>query len=140
MKSFTAIVLTLVIFLAVVVPVFADDHKNQLAIEYLELSKTKESFDITIETYVNQLSSQNPSTDKKKMRDFFEAYMGWEVLKKPTIKIIADSFSEEELIGINNFYKSKVGKALAEKTPALSAAISELIGKNLNKAIGEIQK
>jgi hypothetical protein len=138
MKSFTASMLTLVTLLAVAVPVFADDRKDQLAIEYLELSKTKESFDITIETYVDQLSSQNPSANKKKLREFFEAYMGWGVLKKPTIKIVADSFTEEELLEINNFYKSKTGKALAEKTPALSAAISKLIGENLNKAMGTI--
>lgn len=139
MRILTAIVLTSLACLTAV-SVFADGHKDQLANEYLELSKTKETFDITIETYVEQLSSQNPNADKNKMRAFFEAYMGWEVLKKPTLKIVADSFTEEELIGINNFYKSKIGKALAEKTPALSAAISQLIGQNLNKAIADIQK
>ncbi len=139
MRLLTIVVLALFAF-SVAGHAIADDRKNQLASEYLELSKTKESFDITIETYVNQLSSQNPGVDKKKMREFFDAYMGWEVLKEPTIKIVAESFTEEELIGINAFYKSKVGKVLADKSPALSAAISQLIGSNLNKAIGAMQQ
>ncbi len=74
------------------------------------------------------------------MREFFEAYMGWEVLKEPMIKIVADSFTEEELVGINTFYKSRFGKVLADKSPALSAAISQLIASNLNKALGAIRQ
>ena len=57
-----------------------------------------------------------------------------------SIKIVANSFTEEELIGINTFYKSGVGKVLAEKSPALSAALSQLIGSNLNKALGAMQQ
>jgi len=140
MKSFAAIVLIQAIFLILTLPVFADDHKNNLAVEYLELSKAKETFDTTIETYVEQLSAQNPSTDKNKLKAFFESYMGWDVLKNSTIKIVADSFTEEELIGINNFYKSRIGQSLAEKTPALSAAISQLIGQNLNKAVEAMRR
>ncbi|HET6421756.1 MAG TPA: DUF2059 domain-containing protein, partial [Geobacteraceae bacterium] len=73
-------------------------------------------------------------------REFFNAYMGWDVLREPMIKIVANSFTEEELIGINTFFKSRFGKVLAEKSPALSAAISELIGSNLNKAMGAMQQ
>ncbi len=139
MKLLTIIGLTLFAFL-VAGHALADERKNQLASEYLELSKAKETFDITIETYVNQLSSQNPGIDKNKLREFFNAYMGWEVLKEPTIKIVADSFTEEELIGINTFYKSRFGKVLADKSPALSAAISELIASNLKKALGAMRQ
>lgn len=119
---------------------FADDTRLALAIEYLELSKTKEVFDITIDTYVNQLSSNNPGTNKDQLRAFFNSYMGWEVLKEPTIKIVANTFTGEELKAINDFYKSKNGVAFANKSPALSAAISELIGANLNKAMANMKK
>ncbi len=119
---------------------FADDTRLALAIEYLELSKTKEVFDITIDTYVNQLSSNNPGTNKDQLRAFFNSYMGWEVLKEPTIKIVANTFTGEELKAINLFYKSKNGVAFANKSPALSAAISELIGANLNKAMANMKK
>jgi hypothetical protein len=119
---------------------FADDTRLALAIEYLELSKTKEVFDITIDTYVNQLSSNNPGTNKDQLRAFFNSYMGWEVLKDQTTKVVANTFTGEELKAINDFYKSKNGVAFANKSPALSAAISELIGANLNKAMANMKK
>jgi hypothetical protein len=119
---------------------FADDTRLALAIEYLELSKTKKVFDMTIDTYVNQLSSNNPGINKDQLRAFFNSYMGWEVLKEPTIKIVANTFTGEELKAINDFYKSKNGVAFANKSPALSAAISELIGANLNKAMANMKK
>ncbi len=139
MKLLTIIFITMFAFMTAGLA-FASERKDQLASEYLELSKTKETFETTIETYVDQLSSKNPGADKERMREFFEAYMGWDVLKEPMIKIVADSFTEEELIGINTFFKSRFGKVLAEKSPALSAAISELIGSNLNKAMGAMQQ
>jgi hypothetical protein len=119
---------------------FADDTRLALAKEYLELSKTKEVFDITIDTYVNQLSSNNPGTNKDQLRAFFNSYMGWEVLKGQTTKIVANTFTVEELKAINDFYKSKNGVVFANKSPALSAAISELIGANLNKAMANMKK
>jgi hypothetical protein len=119
---------------------FAEDSKTILAMEYLEVSKTKEVFDMTIETYVNQLSSNNPNVNKKQLRAFFNSYMGWDVLREPTIKIVADTFTEDELKAINNFYKSKHGVAFANKSPALSAAISELIAANLKKAMSKMQQ
>ena len=119
---------------------FAEDSKTILAIEYLELSKTKEVFDMTIETYANQLSSNNPKVNKEQLRTFLNSYMGWDVLREPTIKIVADTFTEEELKAINSFYKSKHGVAFANKSPALSAAISELVAANLNKALTKMQQ
>ena len=118
---------------------FADDTRLALAKEYLELSKTKEVFDTTIDTYVNQLSSNNPGINKDQLRAFFNSYMSWEVLKGQTTKIVANTFTREELKAINDFYKSKMGVVLANKSPALSAAISELIGDNLNKAMANMK-
>ncbi len=139
MKHLTIIFIMMFAFMTAGLAV-ADERKNQLASEYLELSKTKETLETTIETYVNQLSSQNPGADKEKMREFFDAYMGWDVLKEPMIKIVADSFTDEELVGINTLLKSRFGKVMAEKSPALSAAISELIGSNLNKALESMRQ
>lgn len=116
------------------VPAFADT-KSQLAAEYLELSKAKESFDATIETYVEQIASQDKRVDKEKLREVFNSYMGWNTIKKPLLKIVADSFTVNELLAINRFYGTKEGKALANKSPALSAAVSDIIGENIKKMV-----
>lgn len=119
---------------------FADKTKKELSIEYLELTKTKQIFETTIDTYVNQLNAKNPQLDKSQLRAFFDLYMGWGVLKDPAIKIISDSFSESELKGINEFFKSENGRALADKSPHISMEISKLISGNLNKAFSEMRK
>ena len=117
----------------------AQNDKITLAAEYLILSKTKETFDSTIEAYVNQIAAQNPQTNKDDLRAFFNQYMGWEALKEPTINIVANLLSETELKEINHFYKSKSGKALADNSPQMAIEISNLIGNNLNKAMSNIQ-
>ena len=119
---------------------FAGETKTVLAIEYLELTKTKQVFETTIDTYVNQLNANNPQLDKNQLRAFFDLYMGWDVLKDPAIKIISDSFSESELRGINEFFKSENGRALADKSPHISMEISQLISGNLNKAFSAMRK
>jgi hypothetical protein len=134
------LVLFIMVSLILVSTAFADDTRLALAKEYLELSKTKEVFDTTIDTYVNQLSSNDPGINKDQLRAFFNSYMGWEVLKEQTTKIVAKTFTVEELKAINDFYKSKYGVVCANKSPGLSAAISELIGANLNKAMANMKK
>jgi hypothetical protein len=116
------------------------DELNDLSIEYLQLSKTKETFDMTIEAYVQQLSANNPNADKEEIRSFFNTYMGWGVLKEPTTKLVSQTLTIQELRDINGFYRTSSGKSLAEKSPKMAADISNLIGANLQKAMQDMQQ
>ncbi len=113
----------------------AENSKSALVIEYLEISKTKETFDMTIEAYVNQLSGEDPTAKKEDIRAFFNTYMGWGALKDPTNKIIEARFSEKELRDIVTFYKTPSGQAYASSSPEIAADLSNLIGANLQKAM-----
>ena len=119
---------------------FAEDAKTALAIEYLKLLKTSEMFEATIDIAANQVSSINPELDKDQFKTFLESYMGWEILREQTIEIIINSLTEEELKAVNGFYKSKHGVTYANKSPAISAAISELIGANYRNAMTKMQQ
>jgi len=118
---------------------YAAKDDNALAIEYLTLSKAKETFEKTIDAYVAKFSSQTPNADKESIKQFFNTYMGWDALKDPTVEIVKESLSKKELKDIIRFYKTDSGRSLAEKSPKMSANISNLIGLNLQKAIQEIQ-
>lgn len=113
---------------------FAED-KSKLALEYLELTNTKQLFEITIENYVNHLSLRNPNLNKDELKLFFNSYMGWDVVKNPTIKIVSDKFTEDELKNINAFFRTNDGKVLADQSPKISMEISNLLGGNINKAL-----
>lgn len=117
----------------------AEDEKVLLAKEYIELSKTKEIFDSTIEAYVTQISQQNPKVNKDELRKIFNSYMGWEVLKDPSIEIVSRMFTVKELQDANTFYRSASGKAIAEKSPQMSAELANLVANNFNKAIEHMQ-
>jgi len=118
---------------------FAED-KNKLALEYLELTNTKQLFDITIENYVNHLSLRNPKFNKEELMLFFNSYMGWDVVRDPTIKIVSDKFTEKELKNINAFFKTDDGRALANQSPKISMEVSNLIGGNINKALASMKE
>lgn len=116
------------------------DNKNELVVEYLELTKTKQLFDVTIDNYVNHLTAKNPKLNKEELRLFFNTYMGWDVLRSPTIKIVSEKFTNNELENINAFFRTDSGRALAEKSPIISMEISNLIGGNINKALSVIRE
>lgn len=140
MKYFKLITLLLILNCFALTTAHAEHPNDQLSIEYLELSKTKEVFSATIETYVQQISAQNPSVDSEKLREFFNANMSWEVLRVPTIQIVSQTFTEKELRGIIAFYKTQSGKSYVEKSPQLSSEISKIIAANLQKAMSKLQQ
>lgn len=119
--------------------VSAETTNEKLALEYLELSKIKETFDTTINTYVQQIANHNPSIDQVKIKDFFNKTIGWEVLKQPTLKIVSQTFTEKELKDIIVFYKSETGKSFAENSPKVSSEISKMVSLNIQKAMAQIR-
>lgn len=120
--------------------VHADGESDALAKEYLELSKTKESFEHSINTTVEQMVARGLAGDKAELKAFFDKLMGWDVMEQPSIRIVSDVLTKSELKAINAFYKTPEGKSYAEKSPALSAALSQEMMKNLQKAMLELQK
>lgn len=118
----------------------ADDKSDALAKEYLELSKTKESLEHTVNTTVEQMVANGLGENKSELKAFFNSYMGWEVMEKPSIRVVSSILTPSELKAINAFYKTPEGQSYAKKTPALSAAMSQEMVKNLQKAMLELQK
>ncbi len=115
-------------------PLFAQDDIRPLAVEYLELSKAKETVDATVDSYVNQIAKDNPKADRAKIQELYNRMMGWDALKEPILELVVKTFSQEELQGINEFYRTPPGQALADKSPKLSGELANLISNNLQKA------
>ena len=119
--------------------VSAESTQQALAEEYLALSKTKETIDLTIESYVNRLHANNPRASKRQLRSFFNAYMGWDVLKEPATDIVVSNLTRAELSAVNGFYKTPHGKSIADKSPAVAAELSDLIIANLNRTMANME-
>ena len=115
--------------------VLSEADKQKLATEYLELSKAEKTLDSTIQAYVDQIVASNPAANKEQISQKFNSVMGWDVLKQALIEIVMKHFSADELEQINAFYKTKVGQAYAEKSPAIAVDMSNLIGENIQNTL-----
>lgn len=56
---------------------------------------------------------------KKRMAGVMQDTMSWDKIQPLYVKIYQDSFSEEEVRGMIDFYKSVAGKAVVEKMPVV---------------------
>jgi len=65
--------------------------------------------------------------------------MKWTQVKPQMVKVYDELFSEEELAAIVAFDKTPAGKALIERTPALTGKTMEIGMRQLTDALPEIQ-
>ena len=72
-------------------------------------------------------------------RPLLEEAMSWKALKPEYVDLYAQAFTDEELRGLVEFYRSPVGKRLVEKTPELTTRSMQLIQARLAKVLPQIQ-
>lgn len=66
--------------------------------------------------------------------------MSWEKMKPLYLKAYDETFTEDEISGMVLFYESPAGKAMTEKTPALTAKIIGLTQAQMTDLMPEMQK
>jgi len=114
---------------------FAESKRN-LALEILVVTKAKENHELTINTYVNNFK-KNPNFNNAKFTEAMQQTMGWEVLKEPMIKIMEETYTENELKGLLRFMKSDVGKSYIKKSPYVNTQMVNIISKNIKSAMSK---
>src|SRR5262245_38110178 len=90
------------------------DDKRDLVLQLLEVTEAKKNHEITVQSYVEQFS-KNPITDTPEFRAYFAEVMSWNGLLEPTIEIYRETYTEEELRGIIEFFRSPVGRSFSRK-------------------------
>ena len=66
------------------------------------------------------ISEKNQQKFTDEMSAFMDKYMPLESFKSQFVKIYAESFTEDELEQLIDFYRSPIGKKVIEKMPALA--------------------
>ena len=132
---------------------FADEaSKKAKAAELLDLMNGRQIVDQVFASVKQMIAAQtrqlgqDPKSAEtaKELNDRVMALMqkrfNWDDMRPEYEKIYAESFSEAELDGIVNFYKSPTGKAMIEKMPVLMQK-SMVIAQSKMKDLGpEIEK
>ncbi|MEN6558533.1 MAG: DUF2059 domain-containing protein [Thermoguttaceae bacterium] len=74
-----------------------------------------------------------------KMVDMISAEMGWDAMKDQYVALYAETFSETELKGLIEFYKSPVGRAFVQKQPELMERSMKLSQQKMMQLMPKIQ-
>ena len=84
----------------------------------------------------------SPDTEKftKRLINILRAQLAYERIKPELIKIYDESFTTEELTGINAFYRSPAGQAYLAKVPLMTQKSMQIGLKLVSDAMPEIQK
>jgi uncharacterized protein len=111
---------------------FADQaSKNAKIEEMLALTNASQMINQVFEQMkameTAQLSKMDVPADKRQAADqiqqkilqLLQDSLSWDKLKPKMIEIYAATFTEEEIDGILNFYKSPAGQAMLQKMPQL---------------------
>ncbi|MEN6405658.1 MAG: DUF2059 domain-containing protein [Thermoguttaceae bacterium] len=139
-----------------------DPARTKLAEQLVEEMNVKGTVEKTfsmikkmIPYQIEQMKKQSPIKDQdeaaakkrqerfdksvKKMMDMISAEMGWDAMKDQYVALYAETFSEEELKGLVEFYKSPVGRAFVQKEPELMERSMKLSQQKMMQLMPKIQ-
>jgi len=66
--------------------------------------------------------------------------IGWEQVKPDLITLYTETFTEQELSQLNDFYESALGKKMLTKLPELNARSAQVTQAKLESAVPRVNK
>lgn len=121
----------------------ADNASHLQQVDKLfKLTQMEKKIDESVDSVMQLQLSQNPqlSNHSKEMHAFFKKYIGWNALKTDLAAMYMQTFSEDELKAINDFYITPAGQKVITVLPELVQERNQLAMKRLQQNIGELQK
>jgi hypothetical protein len=113
-------------------------EKRELILELLDVTQAQENHEVMLTSYEDQFKS-NPVMSTPEFRAYFREAMSWEGLVEPTIEIYEKTYTDEEIQGLIDFYKSPIGIAYINKMPEVNKQCSEIMMQRVNKALHHLQ-
>ena len=136
-------------------PARADDAKRTaLAEELITLAELQKNFEQSFAVVKQMVTKQfgaaptgAPAETKAKsaesanaVYDLIAKEMDWNAVKKDYAELYASTFTEEELQGVIDFYKSPAGKSFVAKQPELMKKSMELNQAKMSAIMPQIQQ
>ena len=110
---------------------------KQLAIEFLQISRTEQTVNTTLDTFSQQFMKQLPLENRKELDKLMRQTMGWDVIKNPLAEIVMGIYTTAELKAAIIFMKSPLGASFTAKNDPFSAQFASLITANMTKFMQE---
>jgi hypothetical protein len=121
----------------------ADDQSHLEQVEILfKLTRMEQKINDSVDSVAQLQLRQNPNLDAEKRQQlmaFLERYIGWNAVRADLYEMYMQTFTEEELKTINDFYITTTGQKVIVIVPQLVQERNRLSMQRLQQYIGELQ-
>jgi len=121
----------------------ADDNSHLEQVEILfKLTRMEQKINDSVDSVAQLQLRQNPTLEASKREQllaFLERHIGWNAVKADLYEMYMQTFTEEELKTINDFYITMTGQKVIVIVPQLVQERNRLAMQRLQQNIGELQ-
>lgn len=144
MKKSNLLVTAISLMLLSISPLSQADNKSHMeqVDKLFKLTQMEKKIDESVDSVLQLQLRQNPQLAQysKEMRGFFTKYIGWDALKVDLAAMYMETFTEDDLKAINDFYITPAGQKVINSLPQLVQQRNQLAMQRLQQNIGELQK
>ena len=140
----TGYLITLLLSTSLILPglTAADDKGHIEQVEILfKLTRMQQKIDESVESVAQLQLRQNPALAAKndQLMAFLERHIGWNAVKADLYAMYMQTFTEDELKTINDFYITPLGQKVIVIVPQLVQERNRLAMQRLQENVGEFQ-
>jgi hypothetical protein len=121
----------------------ADDDAHLAQVEILfKLTRMEQKINESVASIAQLQLRQNPALEEKKREQlmaFLQRHIGWNAVKGDLYEMYMQTFTEEELKTINDFYITTTGQKVIVIVPQLVQERNRQAMQRLQENIGELQ-
>ena len=141
----TGYLITLLFSTSLILPglTAADDKGHIEQVEILfKLTRMEQKIDESVESVAQLQLRQNPALAAKndQLMAFLERHIGWDAVKADLYAMYMQTFTEDELKTINDFYITPLGQKVIVIVPQLVQERNRLAMQRLQENVGELQQ
>jgi hypothetical protein len=121
----------------------ADENSHRQQVEILfKLTRMEQKIDESVESVAQLQLRQNPTLAEKsdQLLAFLERHIGWNAVSGDLYEMYMQTFTEDELKTINDFYITPTGQKVIVIVPQLVQERNRLAMQRLQENIGELQQ
>lgn len=121
----------------------ADEKSHQQQVEVLfKLTHMEQKVNESVGSVAQLQLQQSPGLMQKRdqLMGFLNKYIGWNAIRGDLTRMYMQTFTEQELKTINDFYITTTGQKVITVVPQLVQERNQLAMQRLQKNIGELQQ
>jgi hypothetical protein len=141
----TGYLITLLFSTSLILPglTAADDKGHMKQVDILfKLTRMEQKIDDSVASVAQLQLRQNPALAEKsdQLMAFLEKHIGWNAVKADLYAMYMQTFTEDELKTINDFYITPLGQKVIVIVPQLVQERNRLAMQRLQENVGELQR